>query len=201
MEKKILIIDDDADIRFTVREICKLRKWRTLEAACYEEAAPLLERERPDLILMDYHMPGLGGVRAIQEIRRTNYSIPIIVLTIEEREAIVNRFFEAGADDYSVKPIKALDLVARINTHLRYREQLYADGSKNITPHTLRMIEDCLRSFNDPVDIETLGANLDISSKTLYRYLQYMLRSGVVVVDSSYGKVGRPKTFYKLRQQ
>ena len=201
MEKKILIIDDDADIRFTVREICKLRKWRTLEAACYEEAAPLLERERPDLILMDYHMPGLGGVRAIQEIRRTNYSIPIIVLTIEERETIVNRFFEAGADDYSVKPIKALDLVARINTHLRYREQLYADGSKNITPHTLRMIEDCLRSFNDPVDIETLGANLDISSKTLYRYLQYMLRSGVVVADSSYGKVGRPKTFYKLRQQ
>lgn len=201
MEKKILIIDDDADIRFTVREICKLRKWRTLEAACYEEAAPLLERERPDLILMDYHMPGLGGVRAIQEIRRTNYSIPIIVLTIEEREAIVNRFFEAGADDYSVKPIKALDLVARINTHLRYREQLYADGSKNITPRTLRMIEDCLRSFNDPVDIETLGANLDISSKTLYRYLQYMLRSGVVVADSSYGKVGRPKTFYKLRQQ
>ena len=146
-------------------------------------------------------MPGLDGVRAIQEIRRTNYSIPIIVLTIEEREAIVNRFFEAGADDYSVKPIKALDLVARINTHLRYREQLYADGSKNITPHTLRMIEDCLRSFNDPVDIETLGANLDISSKTLYRYLQYMLRSGVVVADSSYGKVGRPKTFYKLRQQ
>ena len=201
MEKKILIIDDDADIRFTVREICKLRKWRTLEAACYEEAAPLLERERPDLILVDYHMPGLGGVRVIQEIRRTNYSIPIIVLTIEEREAIVNRFFEAGADDYSVKPIKALDLVARINTHLRYREQLYADGSKNITPHTLRMIEDCLRSFNDPVDIETLGANLDISSKTLYRYLQYMLRSGVVVADSSYGKVGRPKTFYKLRQQ
>ena len=201
MEKKILIIDDDADIRFTVREICKLRKWRTLEAACYEEAAPLLERERPDLILMDYHMPGLDGVRAIQEIRRTNYSIPIIVLTIEEREAIVNRFFEAGADDYSVKPIKALDLVARINTHLRYREQIYADGSKNITPHTLRMIEDCLRSFNDPVDIETLGANLDISSKTLYRYLQYMLRSGVVVADSSYGKVGRPKTFYKLRQQ
>ena len=201
MEKKILIIDDDADIRFTVREICKLRKWRTLEAACYEEAAPLLERERPDLILMDYHMPGLDGVRAIQEIRRTNYSIPIIVLTIEERETIVNRFFEAGADDYSVKPIKALDLVARINTHLRYREQLYADGSKNITPHTLRMIEDCLRSFNDPVDIETLGANLDISSKTLYRYLQYMLRSGVVVADSSYGKVGRPKTFYKLRQQ
>ena len=201
MEKKILIIDDDADIRFTVREICKLRKWRTLEAACYEEAAPLLEQERPDLILIDYHMPGLDGVRAIQEIRRTNYSIPIIVLTIEEREAIVNRFFEAGADDYSVKPIKALDLVARINTHLRYREQRYADGSKNITPRTLRMIEDCLRSFNDPVDIETLSANLDISSKTLYRYLQYMLRSGVVVADSSYGKVGRPKTFYKLRQQ
>ena len=88
MEKKILIIDDDADIRFTVREICKLRKWRTLEAACYEEAAPLLEQERPDLILIDYHMPGLDGVRAIQEIRRTNYSIPIIVLTIEEREAL-----------------------------------------------------------------------------------------------------------------
>ena len=96
MEKKILIIDDDADIRFTVREICKLRNWRTLQAACYEEAVPIIERERPDLILMDYHMPGLDGLRAIQDIRRTNRNIPIIVLTIEEREVVVNRFFEAG---------------------------------------------------------------------------------------------------------
>ena len=199
MEKKILIIDDDADIRFTVREICKLRKWRTLEAACYEEAAPLLERERPDLILMDYHMPGLDEYAPFGDPARV--SIPIIVLTIEERESIVNRFFEAGADDYSVKPIKALDLVARINTHLRYREQIYADGSKNITPRTLRMIEDCLRSFNDPVDIETLGANLDISSKTLYRYLQWRAAGRGGGADSSYGGKRRPKTFYKLRQQ
>lgn len=200
MEKKILIIDDDADIRFTVREICKLRKWKTLEASCYEEAALILEREKADLILMDYHMPGLDGVRAIREIRRTNHSIPIIVLTIEERETYVNRFFEAGADDYSVKPIKALDLVARINIHLRYREQLYIDGSKNITPCTLRMIENVLSAFDDPVDIETLSSKLDISSKTLYRYLQYMVRSGVVVADSSYGKIGRPKAYYKLRE-
>ena len=57
------------------------------------------------------------------------------------------------------------------------------------------MIEDCLRSFNDPVDIETLGANLDISSKTLYRYLQYMLRSGVVVADSSYARLVGPRPF------
>lgn len=200
MEKKILIIDDDADIRFTVREICKLRKWKTLEASCYEQAAPILEREHVDLILMDYHMPGLDGVRAIKEIRRTKQNIPIIVLTIEERENFVNRFFEAGADDYSVKPIKALDLVARINIHLRYREQLYSDGSKNITPGTLRMIENCLSSFDAPVDIETLSARLDISSKTLYRYLQYMVRCGVVVTDNSYGKVGRPKAYYTLRQ-
>ena len=131
MEKKILIIDDDADIRFTVREICKLRNWRTLQAACYEEAVPIIERERPDLILMDYHMPGLDGLRAIQDIRRTNRNIPIIVLTIEEREVVVNRFFEAGADDYSVKPIKALDLVARINTHLRYREQHAAHAARH----------------------------------------------------------------------
>ena len=50
------------------------------------------------------------------------------------------------------------------------------------------------------MDIDTLAANLDISSKTLYRYLQYMVRSGVVDADSSYGKVGRPKTYYRLRQ-
>ena len=75
MEKKILIIDDDADIRFTVREICKLRKWRTLEAACYEEAAPLLERERPDLILMD---GGRGQVNiALKVLEELGINIPV----------------------------------------------------------------------------------------------------------------------------
>ena len=147
-------------------------------------------------------MPGLDGIRATQEIRKRHRTVPIIVLTIEERDAVVSRFFAAGADDYSLKPIKALDLIARINMHLRYAEQrrYYAEGSKGINPKTLRLIEDCLNTFDDFVDIETLDARLHISVKTLYRYLQHMVQSGVVLSDSAYGRVGRPKTYYKLKR-
>ena len=121
-KKTILAIDDNRDILYTLEQIFRFQGWNPLLAGGYEEAQQLIKRERIDLILVDYHMPGMDGISVVREIRKKLPRTPIIVLTIEEEEQIMARFMEAGADDYSVKPIKAIDLISRINVHLQYYE-------------------------------------------------------------------------------
>ena len=103
--KTILAIDDNRDILYTLEQICRFQDWVPLLAAGYEEAERFIKNERIDLILVDYHMPGVDGITAVKKIRKKLPKTPIIVLTIEEKEQIVSRFMDAGADDYSLKPV------------------------------------------------------------------------------------------------
>lgn len=200
-EKTILAIDDNKDILYTLEQICLFQGWRPLLAAGYAEAERLLSKERVDLILVDYHMPGMDGIHAVREIRKRLPKTPIIVLTIEEEAQIVSRFMEAGADDYSLKPIKAIDLISRIKVHLQYHErsQYYESYDKGISRVTLQKIEDGMRMRNEYVDIDTLEEQTQIKKKTLYRYLQYMVKEGLVEQEYSYGDMGRPRTLYRWK--
>ena len=121
--KTILAIDDNRDILYTLEQIFNFQGWRPLLAAGYEEAEKYIKKEKIDLILVDYHMPGVDGISAVKEIRKKLPKVPIIVLTIEEEEHIVSRFMNAGANDYSLKPVKAVDLISRIKVHLQYHEK------------------------------------------------------------------------------
>lgn len=96
VDKRVLIIDDDEDIRFTIMEICRSQQWIAREAADYQEAQTVMKEFSPDVILVDYHMPVHDGIWMTREIRKTDRNTSIIVLTIEEKESVVQRFFEAG---------------------------------------------------------------------------------------------------------
>ena len=134
VDKRVLIIDDDEDIRFTIMEICRSQQWIAREAADYQEAQTVMKEFSPDVILVDYHMPVHDGIWMTREIRKTDRNTSIIVLTIEEKESVVQRFFEAGADDYALKPVKAPDLIARIRLHFKLSEQkrFFKDARKGI---------------------------------------------------------------------
>lgn len=199
--KTILAIDDNKDILYTLEQICRYQGWNPLLAAGYGEAEQYIGKENIDLVLVDYHMPGVDGITAVKFIRKKLPRVPIIVLTIEEEDEIVKRFMEAGADDYSLKPIKAIDLISRIKVHLQYheRKQYYEGHEKGISRVTLTKIENYLRECHDFEDIDALEEHTHVKKKTLYRYLQYLVKEGRVEQEYSYGDMGRPRTYYKLK--
>lgn len=198
--KTILVIDDNKDILYTLEQICRFQGWTPLLADGYKKAEPLLGK-KVDLILVDYHMPGMDGISTVREIRKKHPKTPIIVLTIDEEEKIMSKFMEAGANDYSLKPIKAVDLISRIKVHLQYHEksQYYENHDKGISRVTLEKIESILQNIHEYTDIDVLEEKTQIKKKTLYRYLQYMVKEGMVEQEYSYGDMGRPRTLYRWK--
>ena len=201
-EKKILSIDDNKDILYTLEQICKFQGWTSLLADGYEAAREILKTQNPDLILVDYHMPGMDGVSTVRELRKELPQIPIIVLTIEESDEVLKKFMEAGADDYALKPIKAIDLISRIRVHLQFSERtrFYQGYDKGISRGTLSKSEESMRGLGEYKDIDDLEAVTEIKKKTLYRYLQFLLKEKKIEQDLSYGDMGRPRTLYRWRQ-
>ena len=116
----ILVVDDEPQIRRVMRTTLASHGYVILEARSGEEAIETLhrERERPDLILLDINMPGIGGLDTCREIRASS-DIPIIMLTVRNSERDKVSALDAGADDYVVKPFGMEELLARIRAALR----------------------------------------------------------------------------------
>ncbi len=112
---KVLIVDDKEDIRFLVREFLRLQGYQTIEAGNGDEAIEKAHAEGPALILMDIMMPGRDGLSAIQEIRKTDSLVSIIVLTAFSTEQHAVRALQVGADDYMHKPFDPMQLRTKVN--------------------------------------------------------------------------------------
>jgi len=114
----ILVVDDEPQIRRVLRSTLSTHGYVITEAKTGEEALESMRKERPDLILLDMNMPGMGGVEACRQIRRTS-DAPIIMLTVRNAERDKVAALDAGADDYVVKPFGIEELLARIRAALR----------------------------------------------------------------------------------
>ena len=114
----ILVVDDEPQIRRVLRSTLTTQGYVITEAKTGEEALESLRKERPDLVLLDMNMPGMGGVETCREIRRA-LDAPIIMLTVRNAERDKVAALDAGADDYVVKPFGIEELLARIRAALR----------------------------------------------------------------------------------
>lgn len=115
---KVLIVDDDPDVRDIVRYEIEQQGWQAGEADSAAGLADALKRQTPDLILLDIRLPDQDGLTIAQRLRATS-RIPIIMLTGlgSDVDRIVG--LEMGADDYVVKPFNPRELMARIKAVLR----------------------------------------------------------------------------------
>ena len=114
----ILVVDDEPQIRRTMRTTLSSQGYAITEARGGEEALTKCREEHVDLVLLDINMPGLGGIETCRELRR-NSDVPIIMLTVRGSEHDKVSALDAGADDYVVKPFGMDELLARIRASLR----------------------------------------------------------------------------------
>lgn len=203
MTKKITIlaVDDEQDILYTLSAIGTAVGWKVQTENNSLAAADKVAELRPDLILLDYHMPQQNGVVTVRKIREVDSRVPIIVLTIDGRQELADEFLAAGASDFATKPIKVPDLVARINVHLKLlAKQREAEGrsivNKGINEVTLDMVRGFCQEQADWFYVEDAARELGLAYQTMSRYLQYLHGEGQLQVENDYGKVGRPRNRY-----
>jgi two-component system, OmpR family, phosphate regulon response regulator PhoB len=121
MSASILVIEDEEPIQILLKYNLESEGYRVRSSAQGEDVAFLIGEERPDLILLDWMLPGISGIEVCRLVRAKPESrdIPIIMLTARSDEAEKVRGLATGADDYLVKPFSVPELLMRIKTILR----------------------------------------------------------------------------------
>ena len=115
---RILVVDDETQIRRALLLNLRARGYDVLEAATGEAAIQATASEHPDLVLLDLGLPGMSGLDVITALRGWT-QVPIIVLTVRDDERAKVLAFDAGADDYVTKPFGMDELLARLRAALR----------------------------------------------------------------------------------
>jgi two-component system phosphate regulon response regulator PhoB len=120
-EQCILVVEDEAAIRDMLNFTLTAANYKVIEAPNAEQGWKLLLEHQPDCVLLDWMLPGVSGVSLAQRIRQNDQTagIPIIMLTARGEENDQVQGFDAGADDYVVKPFSPRALVARVKALLR----------------------------------------------------------------------------------
>jgi two-component system KDP operon response regulator KdpE len=141
-EAHILIIDDEPQILRALKTILGANHYRISTAISGEEGIALAVSQPPDIIILDLSLPDIDGIQVCEQIREWS-RIPIIVLSVREKEKDKVAALDAGADDYLTKPFGIEELLARIRVALRHSEQSL--GNKQSTIKTGSMVIDLAR--------------------------------------------------------
>ncbi|MGQ7246186.1 phosphate regulon transcriptional regulator PhoB [Halomonas sp. V046] len=165
--KTVLIVDDEAPIREMIAVALEMADYRVLEADNAQAAHAIIVDHLPDLVLLDWMMPGTSGIELARRLKREEATaeLPIIMLTAKGEEDNKIQGLESGADDYITKPFSPRELVARLKAVLR-----------RATP----------RGIEDPVEVEGLmldpvSHRVSVEGKSLemgpteYRLLQFFM--------------------------
>ena len=163
----ILIVDDEAPIREMIKVSLELSGFNSLEADSAKSAMPIILNHRPDLILLDWMMPGVSGLEFLRRIRRDGSirDIPVILLTAKDGDQNSVQALNSGADDYIRKPFSPDELLARIKSVLR-RANGYTEGQTiNAGPISL-----------DPTGHQVYIGNTEVRiGPTEYKLLNFFL--------------------------
>jgi DNA-binding response OmpR family regulator len=180
MPQKILVVEDNAAFRKTVRRVLEGAGYEVLDAGAGKEGLSLAARERPELVILDLVLPGLGGQEVCQKLKvePQTAAIPVLILTGSDREGLEVACLDAGADDYVTKPVKSELLLARCRALLRrgepapakavvkvggltldYAAKLARSGGKdfsNLTPKEFDLLYELALQTPNPLDREAL---------------------------------------------
>lgn len=171
--RKILIVDDDNDLRATLAEQLTLHEeFLATEADTAAKGLNAVRADPPDLVIMDVGLPDMDGREAVKLLRKNGYKSPVIMLTGQTADSDVVLGLESGANDYVVKPFRFAVLLARIRAHLRQHEAS-DDAMFKIGPYTFRPSSKHL--------VSEKGSKLRLTEKET-AILRFLYRAGLQVV-------------------
>ena len=133
MSYKILIADDEPEIRSLLRLYLENEKYEIIEAEDGQQALELLRSQQPALCILDIMMPKLDGYHVLQELRKES-NIPVLILSAKDADSEKILGLNLGADDYLAKPFNPLEAVARVNSAIR---RFYSLGTQETKRGTL----------------------------------------------------------------
>ena len=128
---RILIVEDDKEIREGIEIYLRNQGYQVLQAADGLEGLARIEKEEIHLAIVDIMMPRMDGITMMMKVRELGYDFPVIMLSAKSEEVDKIMGLNVGADDYVTKPFTTMELLARVNSHLRrYRKYLEMKDSK-----------------------------------------------------------------------
>jgi DNA-binding response OmpR family regulator len=202
--RRILIVDDDADLRQALAEQLALHpEFEAIEAIDAASARQSAESAPPDLVIMDVGLPDMDGREAVRLMRAAGFKRPVIMLTAHDSDADTVLGLDAGANDYIPKPFRFAVLLARLRVQLRQHEAS-EDAEFQIGPYIFRPASKNL--------INAKGARLRLTEKeaAILRFLHRADRQVVsreVLLKDVWGYNANVTThtlethIYRLRQK
>jgi two-component system KDP operon response regulator KdpE len=151
MTQRILIVDDEPNIVATVSPLLRSRGYDVLSAVSGRGGLDAVERDRPDLIVLDLGLPDIDGIEVCRQLRQVS-KVPIVVLSARGAEGDKVAALDAGADDYVTKPFGAEELLARIRAVLR-RGDTAVPGAGPIVRGGLVIDRDRFRVLRDGEEV------------------------------------------------
>ena len=174
MGYRILIADDEAEIRDLLRLYLEKDGYEVLEAADGLETMESVKRENPDLLLLDIMMPGLDGYRVLRNIRETN-NIPVIMLSAKGTNTDKILGLDLGADDYITKPFSVVEVLARIKANIRRATQYDSTRAESETETALLTAGDLAMNLAD-YTVTKRGSRVELTAKE-FEILKLLLQN------------------------
>jgi DNA-binding response OmpR family regulator len=177
MSAHILIIEDNRDLALGLRTSLEVEGYRVDVAEDGEEGLARVRADRPDLIVLDLMLPRLSGFHVLRTMREENIDLPVLILSARGEEADKVQGFRLGADNYAVKPIGVLELLARVEAMLKRASQTRRGRGGDLDQYAFAGIE---------VDATTRtvlknGRTLEVSPKEFDLLFYLLRRNGAVV--------------------
>ncbi|AWN21844.1 histidine kinase [Deinococcus irradiatisoli] len=217
---RVLLVEDDVRVARVNREWLERDEAVHVigTAATCAQAHELLRALKPDLVLLDVHLPDGSGAELLRAWRTAGEWVNVVMVTAAGDEATVRATLAFGVLDYLIKPFggsRLAEAVARHRLRARFSQGRFTQADldrfrgvaaseealpKGVDAHTLERVAAALLSaLPEALSAEDLGSRVGLSRVTAWRYLEFLVRSGQAELAHLYGAAGRPAKLYRAR--